>query len=852
MSDRPLLLFPEPENANRTTRQMSFGNNFAKPTFSRQFARLTPAFTQLTIAFEQKNLSIQNSTLGLNPEYALVFEVIGGVDSFYRAVKKVEGLEWMFDQVSKDIEPDDDFYLQNDDGEKTDDNFDGRVYCVMSNKTAMDQLMSMWKRFSEGEENVFPHGTTPLRDVFLLLKSIRPWDASDRIYETNAIKYWEEILKIDVDYPVPFEIELFFRKDEAKRSTASTTISNTIQSLGGAKLQECVILDISYHAMLVSLPRNQIRDLVSNYNQVSLVHVDDIMFFRPTAQSAFYSEDTTISMSQTVAAVENLVEEPIIAIFDGMPMQNHSLLKDRLILDDPDDFGNGYQVADRKHGTSMASLVLFSDLNNLSPALIRKVYFRPIMKPVAGLRGNVEKIPESILVVDLIHRAVKRILEGEGSQSATAPTVKVINLSIGDPYRQFATTMSPLSRLLDWLSFNYKILFIISAGNQNVFEENFIEPFSTFKSLPIEERSSKVFECLANNKPNIRVLSPAESINNITVGALYNDSCTINENARQAFAVADGYPSPISGFGYGYNKIITPDLFYIGGRKFLVENSVHRNLRWINNTNEPGCKSAYPYSDGSQDGIAYTFGTSDATSMLSHEAGRCYELLNDVFLNENGMAIPNDQVAILIKSMLAHGASWDDLSNNLAGLVNESEKKLSRWIGNGIPNITRVEKCAKNRVTLIGLGDLIQDEAHLYRLPLPFNFSSDIIRRRLTVTLAYMAPTNPTRHRYRTTQIWFEVENCKELVPTRQNSDWQNVRKGTLQHEVFTGENAAVWGEDNELRIKVNCKEDAEKFSGKIPYSIFVTFEVAEGVNLDIYTNVATKIRTMVRVQNQI
>jgi len=32
---------------------------------------------------------------------------------------------------------------------------------------------------------------------------------------------------------------------------------------------------------------------------------------------------------------------------------------------------------------------------------------------------------------------------------------------------QLATAMSPWARLLDWLSYRYKILFVISAGNHS-------------------------------------------------------------------------------------------------------------------------------------------------------------------------------------------------------------------------------------------------------------------------------------------------------------------------------------------------------------------------------------------------
>ena len=70
-----------------------------------------------------------------------------------------------------------------------------------------------------------------------------------------------------------------------------------------------------------------------------------------------------------------------------------------------------------------------------------------------------------------------------------------------------------------------------------------------------------------------------------------------------------------------------------------------------------------------------------------------------------------------------------------------------------------------------------------------------------------------------------------------------NVRKGTLQHEIFCGEQSVVWNNDD-LVIKVNCKEDAGKLGMKeIPYCIFVSFEVAEGLGIDLYTIVKTQIK---------
>lgn len=213
--------------------------------------------------------------------------------------------------------------------------------------------------------------------------------------------------------------------------------------------------------------------------------------------------------------------------------------------------------------------------------------------------------------------------------------------------------------------------------------------------------------------------------------------------------------------------------------------------------------------------------------------------------------MPVDSTAILLKAMLTHGASWESIANKLASSMKTSPKQLSKWLGNGIPNISRVIECTKERITLIGLGALKKDEGDIFRLPLPVDFSSRLMKRKLTVTLAYLSPVVPNKQIYRGAQLWFNIDDGgKGLVPERQNTEWQAVRKGSLQHEIFIGENPIAWNNDD-LIIKVNCREEAIKLKkDEIPYCIFVTFEVAEGFDVDLYTDVSTRIRHRVHISN--
>ena len=569
MSNRPLILFPLPERANREHKTPVFTKT-VKPSLERQFTRLQPSFNLLKNAFEQKALKIQQSPTGINPEFALVFEIIGTVDNFYTAVKNTDGLEWIFDSEVEPFNPDDDFYqVDKGSGERVDDSLNGKLYCIMSNQKAMAQLLSLWQRYQNGESDVFKRGFAGLRDIFTNIKDIRKWDAIDRIAETHALDYWRESLEIDGDSPVPFEIELFFRSDKTKRKNAIEAIRREIQSLSGRIIQECVIEEILYHGMLVELPRVSIEGLVTRYEEIELSQVDDIMFFRPVCQSVFVSS-TDSKVCTSAEEVPLLTGDAVVAVFDGMPMQNHRLLRGRVIIDDPDDYASGYESKYRVHGTSMVSLAIYGDIKRNEPPINSPVYVRPILRPKQnGFDKITECVPDDNMFIDVLHRAVKRMMEGDDHESATAPNTKVINLSIGDPVRQLATTISPTARLLDFLAYKYNILFIISAGNHPEIVNFVDKTFDELKALNISQRSNIFGETIKANQRNLKVLAPAESLNGLTIGALYDDFSNANETARFIWAVDRGMPSPISAIGKGYRSVITPDLFYYGGREFI-------------------------------------------------------------------------------------------------------------------------------------------------------------------------------------------------------------------------------------------------------------------------------------------
>jgi len=121
------------------------------------------------------------------------------------------------------------------------------------------------------------------------------------------------------------------------------------------------------------------------------------------------------------------------------------------------------------------------------------------------------------------------------------------------------------------------------------------------------------------------------------------------------------------------------------------------------------------------------------------------------------------------------------------------------------------------------------------------------------VTLAGLTPINCKNRKYRKAALYFDFPSqdvAESLGASRQDADWMAAKRGTVQHEVWEGQSAAVYSEGELLSIRVNCREDAGKLDAeeRIPYAIAVTLEVAENTELPIYEEIRARIQVPVRI----
>jgi hypothetical protein len=853
MPERPLLILPTPTEPAKRSKKTGGGGRPHLPSRDRQAERLTPRFTVLQETLDARRARLRTESSGVIPEEVIVLETVGSIDNFIVAVRNIEGLEWLGEVEEEDIPPDDDFFVADRDGApKAEKMLRGRLFLVLSNHQALQQMLSLWNSWRAGQE--LPWGFGKWSELFSQLRDVRPWGVRDRLYETGVLDDWKERVEHNAEL-IPCEIELWFRADHRRRRVARDRVDSIVQSLQGVVQNEAIIEEIGYHALLAQLPIGSVSPLIAEAGQESsLVQCEQIQFFRASGQMAgIVLEDERTTDARSIQQPVTPLGEPVVALFDGLPLQSHRRLSDRLVVDDPDGFEADYQASERRHGTAMASLIIHGDIDANEPPISRRLYVRPILRPDQRdwRQPRQETAPENTLVVDLIHRAVRRLFEGDGGAPAVARQVCVINLSIGIRDRLFESTMSPLARLLDWLSWKYQVLFVVSAGNHTQSISCDVQR-DQVNTLSPQELQAQVLRAVAADARHRRLLSPAEAVNALTVGAIHSDASTGQAVSRAIQPYCDdGLPSIVNAQGMGYRRTIKPEILLSGGRTVLLESlqqSPNAVFDVYIQSRQPGQRVAAP---GPTPGdLSYTWygrGTSNAAALASRTATRLYDVLDALRQGAGGDIVETVPYAVWLKALLVHGANWGTAGDVLTQILRNSRNSrqfkeyITRLIGYGMIDPARVSECTEYRVTALGGGLLQNDQAHVHRVPLPPSLSAQRCWRRLVITLAWITPVNPIHQSWRRADLWF-TPPVDSLQVTRTQADWRAVQRGTVQHEILEGENAAAFIDGANLEIQVSCRSDAGVLEDVVPYALAATLEVAEEIGIDIYSEVAVRV----------
>jgi Subtilase family len=817
---------------------------------ARQGERLSPQFRALGEAFAAGRMAAGSVPVESDPELVVVFDLAGTVQEFRRAVSGVAGLEFLAELADEDVEPDDDFHLVRN-GTRTTASLDHTLYTMMSSARAATELIRLFDLWTADRATQFPSGMAPLRTAFEQLLSLRRWGPEDRIRETGLLEYWRETLDVKgAQGTERVEIELWFRSQAQQRSAAEAHVSGLVRAAGGTVVHRAVIVEIEYHALLVDLPADQVESVrTAGPGTISLLRAETVMLMSPAEPVAVtLGEPSEVPLPPSSVLPTELL--PRVALLDGMPVANHEALAGRLLVDDPDDLEPRYPVAARRHGTAMASLICHGDLSAPGEPLASRLYVRPVMEP--DVFHPAEKIVRDELLVDLLHRCFRRMFERVGSADAAAPSVRIVNLSLGDPARTFVRRIGPLARMVDWLAHTYNVVVLVSAGNHP-------EPPPISAAALADPASARpaMVEALRAAALHRRLLAPAEAINALTVGAAHTDAAQPPASDTVVDVMGDGMPACYSAIGSGHGRSVKPEILLPGGRQ-TFQRPVPGATGGVSLLPAqqaaigPGLLTASP---GLPRGAATAFGygTSHATALATRACDRVFTALTDLGEGIDGRPFPDAQYhPVIARALMIHAADWAGLDHSLREAVgNLSRKTITQVLGYGRIVEERLADATRTRVCLLGAGTISHGIRQSFDLPLPDALLATKEWRRLTVTLAWFSPVNPRSRGYRIAKLSAQVPHARFGVDSKQ-ADQHSSRRGTVQHQVYEGTKALGFASGDRVAVDVDCTFDRAIDAPPVRYGLAVSVEMAATIQVDVHAQVRESLRIRDRARTPV
>lgn len=822
---KPLLrLTPNPEQARPVGRPAVISR--PDPFPQERQNQFTPRFDRLARVLERDGdgLELRADPTALAPERLLVFEVRGAVSDFARAIRAVPGLE-----------------LVDEEEMKGDDDKSPMAYLMMPDGQALLQLVSLWRRW---QRDALVFGETPWRNVFERLRDLRPWGPRDRMQSADRLILTDLIEGMDDHERVPLEIELVYRTDERAGAEAAAKIRAAVAAQGGAILSQARIPDIAYHAILADVPVRAIRETI-DLNGDGLAGVDAIMHVRP--QSVATGIEIADPGEPGIPAAPVPLGDPILALLDGVPVAAHPLLARHLTVDDQNALEPLTPVADRVHGTAMASLVIHGDRNQPSVPLPRRIHHVPVLGPN-------DAFPSRRLIIDVIYTAIVGMRDGA---AATAPGVLIVNVSLGNSRRPFQGALSPWARLLDRLAYKYGILFLVSAGN--VVGPIGLPAFNThtaFEDAANGDRTSGTIAGLGGVLADRRLFSPSETINGVTVGACNEDAVSAADRLAARVNV-DPYPqmrasNPSSALGPGFALSVKPDVLMPGGREHLRLSHVdgHLFVRPAGPSRASGLKVAAPPAGAIGAVEGYTGGTSAATAIASRTCHRIHDALEAAYADFG--ALPHVQRAVLLKALLVHPARWPaeiaELIKSIIGPVgghhSQIRDNIRRFLGFGYVDAEDAVACAADRATFWAVGMLNRDRVATVSVPIPASIGGQARPHSLSATLAWFSPINPGRKSYRSVRLQILKPNglaALSVSPAQQQPDGNQTNRGTIYSRRWEGSRAAAVGPSDTIDLVVQRDPDpSTPIDEAVPFGMAVTIKMP-GV-VDIYDEVRQRL----------
>jgi hypothetical protein len=437
-------------------------------------------------------------------------------------------------------------------------------------------------------------------------------------------------------------------------------------------------------------------------------------------------------------------------------------------------------------------------------------------------------------------RVFRELFDSNDGASPAAPQIAIVNLSVGDPATPFDSILSSWARMIDWLSYEYGVLVVVSAGNHRHLP---LTPSNSDELIALtgDDRRQAVLEAQQHDQNQRRLLAPAESINAIAVGGVHAD---LSNTGPSGYTVdpTDGLTSisPITALGSGYRRSVKPDLATDGGRVMFRQPAVPTDSISFTSGSPlgPGIRVASPGTSRE----TFTAGTSPAAALITRQAAKLHDLLDQV---TGGVTLTRRQRAAAIKALLVHG------TGELADF-SSTTFPFEQAVGNGVLVRDFSHGCSSNEAVLLFIGTVGAAEEQDLLLPLP-NGLSVRETKRIDATLAWLSPVNWRHRQYRRAALSFvKPAGAIPALGTPRGLTTDTATRGatTVQHQTWETQSAFAAGQGSNLAVRVKCYEQAGGLNGeKVDYAVALSLWVAPTINVDVYTQIRDQVQARVPIR---
>jgi hypothetical protein len=526
---------------------------------------------------------------------------------------------------------------------------------------------------------------------------------------------------------------------------------------------------------------------------------------------------------------------PGVVVLDSGLATGHFLLK--AAVGEAKSFLPGEDANDENgHGTHVGGLALYGDFEHC----LSTRRFVPRLRLFSGRILDKDNSNNTGFIENHIEQAVRYF--------NSTHACKVFNLSFGDSSKPYSGGhIKGLSVVLDTLSRELDILFIVSAGNHCIGEDS---------PEGLGWRDSYHHYLL---KDSWRIIEPATALNALSVGSLARHNQTFNsqrysQDPSELPVAQPDQPSPFTRAGPSVDGAIKPELLAYGGNWAI---NARAGYSLLEQPGGLGVVSTQQNLEGSK--VTVKNGTSMAAPQVAHLAASV--LLEHPEANSN-----------FIRALLCLNAVMPPPCQDM---INQN-KELRRVCGYGKLDERALFRSLEIAVTLKAEGAIENKKHHFYEIPVPPEFANGGKRRlrEIAAALAYTPPVRSTRMKYRATRIDFSLVTGRDLdyVTTMfnkatQQDDYEKIpefktgligkqarSKGTNQADFwrFLQFNADSKLRNQKLFVVVTRNDfpwGESLCSYEENYSLLVSMRDWENESAQLYTQIKAQLETKLRLR---